>query len=274
MEMRTPSGNVRASAQARRGYLTCSNAISKRGCERRQMFAYGPFEDAALEAVLHLALDDRYFQRPDQTVQLAIAVAELEKSLADQKSQATNLVRLLARMESPEVEEELGVITASVRALETQHVESLKSLERARGQVSPQEHLQRVLEVRASLQHEDQDTREAARMRVHEAMKGVVQFVQCDAFDRYGGEPQKTLTLILAGGIQAMKFDNTGKLLASVDLTGQMLAEEAQADPASFTLEDGTPRTPAMQLRQGITGGDVKAEARLDAMLRRKAIRE
>lgn len=270
MEMRTPSGNVRASAQARRGYLSCSNAVSKRGCDRRQMFAYGPFEDAALEAVLHLALDDKFFQRPDQTVQLAIEVAELEKKVADHKSQATNLVRLLARMETPEVEEELARVSAEARALEAQLADTVKSLEAARGQVSPQEHLQRVLEVRAALQHEDQETREAARMKVHEAMKGVVDQVRCDAFDGFTGQPQKTLTMILVGGVKAVKFDNAGKLLASVDLSGQMLAEEAVADPDALTLQDGTPRIPAMTIRQGVTGGDVKANARLDAMVRRK----
>lgn len=263
MEMRTPSGNVRASAQARRGYLSCSNAVSKRGCDRRQMFAYGPFEDAALEAVLHRALDDKFFQRPDQTVQLAIEVAELEKKVADHKSQATNLVRLLARMDVPEVEEELARVSAATRALEAQLADTVKSLEAARGQVSPQEHLQRVLEVRAALQHEDQETREAARMKVHEAMKGVVDQVRCDAFDRITGQPQKTMTLILVGGVMAFKFDNAGKLLASTDATGVLRKQTYVADGqiVSTNPEAG---------RRAITGGDKRQEAKLDGMMRRQ----
>jgi YD repeat-containing protein len=263
MEMRTPSGNVRASAQARRGYLSCSNAVSKRGCDRRQMFAYGPFEDAALEAVLHRALDDKFFQRPDQTVQLAIDVAELEKKVADQKSQATNLVRLLARMDVPEVEEELASVTSATRVLEAQLADTVKSLEAARGQVSPQEHLQRVLEVRAALQHEDQEAREAARMKVHEAMKGVVDQVRCDAFDCFTGQPQKTMTLILVGGVMAFKFDNAGKLLATTDATGVLRKQ-------TYVVDGQLVSTNPEAGRRGITGGDKRQEAKLDGMLRRQ----
>ena len=37
----------------------------------------------------------------------------------------------------------------------------------------------------------------------------------------YNGGDQKTLTMILAGGFMAYKFDNRGKLLASINLHNQ-----------------------------------------------------
>jgi DNA invertase Pin-like site-specific DNA recombinase len=61
--------------------LQCSDAYKGRKCGQRQFFNYPPFERSALDAILHLVLDDRYFERPDDSKGCANRVAEIEAKI-------------------------------------------------------------------------------------------------------------------------------------------------------------------------------------------------
>lgn len=248
-------------------YLQCANAMAALKCEQREFFDYAKFEPAALDAILHLALNDSFFQKAASSVQLSIKVAEMEKELALARDAARRLVRLLATMDDmPEVEDELRATKQAMHELEQKIVSTRNELTVANGRVSPDEHLRRVIDVRSVIEDDDEDVRIAARLKVNEAMRAVVDQVRCQV-DQDGN---RAIVMILVGGLMAFKFDNEGTLLQQVDLTSQMLFEEAMAArKAERSGATDNIRQPAMSLRHGVTGQDPRRNAQLDALLRR-----
>ncbi|MEC7931907.1 MAG: zinc ribbon domain-containing protein, partial [Pseudomonadota bacterium] len=135
-------------------YLQCDSAARHTGCEYSQFFNYRIFERAALDAMLHLALDERFFQREDLSGPLAIRLAELNRAIENKKAEAKRLVRKMARFDDEdqdEFDEELRAIKREQRELEAERVRVERDLEAARGRLAPNVHLQRVWEVRDAL---------------------------------------------------------------------------------------------------------------------------
>jgi hypothetical protein len=240
------------------GGFRCTNAVQKRGCTVTHIFNYRPFERAALDAVLKDALNDRFFQRPDRSNLLAIRVAELEKTIRDRTDATARLTDLLTQTTAVrEIIEQLERVSQQRVQAERDLKEAQAALERERGAVDPHEHLQRVLEVRDSLTHDDEATRIAARRKVSEAIRAIVDQVICEPAEIVDSTPQKTITLVMFRGMVAHKFDIRGKLIASVDLTRE--------------LETSSQDTFAFNLRHAVTGSDANQEVRLQAFLNRRA---
>ena len=155
-------------------YLHCNHASRRRGCDQREMFAYDPLESAALDEILHLALSDHHFARVDETGALAVGLAEVDKEIADRTEKARRLARVLAQVDDdPAVVAELKENRKALTALEDRRAKAAAQLEAARGAASPEEHLARVRDLRGALQDEDKAVRQAARLRVQTAMKGL-----------------------------------------------------------------------------------------------------
>jgi hypothetical protein len=179
------------------------------------MFRYQPFETASLGAVLHLALDDRFFSSPDRTGELAIRLAEIEKAISDRGEQTSRLVKVLVRIDdAPQIEEALRSLQREIRHLEVERDRASEALRTARGAVSPAEHLQRVRDVRDALNEPDFETRRAARLRVQSALKELGCRVVCEV-DETGA---RNIGLMLRGGVLSCLFDNHGKLLLQFNL--------------------------------------------------------
>lgn len=200
------------------GYFRCINASLGRNCTNTAFFRYSEFEAQALEQMLDLALDDHFFQRPADAATAGAAVANTKKQISDLEERQSNLMLLAERAKDPAaLLARYDALAAELDAARTalQGVEN--ALVAARGATSAGEHLSRVASVYDSLQSEDDETRLAARQKVSEAMRGVVEFVICDRAEVFRGqEPQKTITLVMMGGAQAFKFNNKGDLLAEV----------------------------------------------------------
>lgn len=180
--------------------LQCTNAYSGLVCDRREFFNYNKFEPAALDAILHLALNDRFFQQGASSVLLSIKVAELEKALVLKRAQAKRLVRLIASADDmQEAEDELQVVQRDIREGEAALSIARDDLTRAKGEVSPAEHIRRVMDVRDAIADEDDETRIAARMKVHTALKAVVHGIICNARDE-AHDGKRTLTISLPLG--------------------------------------------------------------------------
>jgi DNA invertase Pin-like site-specific DNA recombinase len=207
--------NLRSNGEARpKRYWQCVHATRSRGCQQREMFRYAPFESAALDAVLHLALDDRFFSSPDRTGRLAVQVAEIAKKISDRKEQAARLTAVLARMDSPATESALAAIEREQRDLDADHERVAEELALARGSVSPAEHLRRVRDVRGALADPDPEIRRAARLKVQTAFRDLGCRVVCEV-DENGA---RQIGLFLRGGGASFLFDNQGALLLSFNL--------------------------------------------------------
>jgi DNA invertase Pin-like site-specific DNA recombinase len=204
-------------------YLQCLNAYGRRGCGQRKLFPYRPFETAALDAMLHLALDDRFFQQPDQTQALAIRLAETNRAIENQTVGAKRLMKALAaREESELLQEELAEMEAAIRALREQASKDAKALQEARGAVSPKEHANRVLEVRAALYADDYEMRVAARRKVADAVRSVVETVEFG----FNGWGDMSAVMVLVGGVHRIAFDREGQTLWEVHPNTGATADE------------------------------------------------
>ncbi|PIB93107.1 recombinase family protein [Caulobacter sp. FWC2] len=191
-------------------YFQCSNAFHGRGCDQKAMFAYAPFEAAALNEILHLALDDRHFRKADDSYRRTVELADAKKVVTDLSEQKRRLLVRSSMLEDDDADLQavLSDLTARQREARTVIEQAEKALEAARGAVSPAEHLERVVGVREALYAEDDETRAAARMKVAAAIKGMGVDVRCGV---EGAE--RFLWLVMAGGLFTARFDNHGKVV-------------------------------------------------------------
>lgn len=204
----------------RKGLLQCRNANQKRGCDQRQMFAYQPFEDAALNEVLHLALDNRFFVKANETIGLVNEVAQLEKELADAKRDQASAINLaIKNPEVPAYQAEAQRLQRSFVTLNDALEDARKRLNVARGAVDAAEHQRRVFEVRDLLDVDDEETRIEARRKVAEAIKAMGVSVLCGVRN---GEREVTLNFgfakALGKPVVTVTLDAHGKVLDRYNL--------------------------------------------------------
>lgn len=193
-------------------YFICAGAQTKSGCTNRG-YRYDYFEKAVLDQILHLALDDKFFHRPDETKPLVAALAEADKAIENKQAEQQRLLGFVMR--NPDAAEAEALLNAMRPELATMHKERDKmrgELEKARGSVSPEEHRQRVLAVSNAIYADEMNVREAARRTVREAIASVVDSVVCEA------KPEKRIQVSLAGGRVGYQFDNRGNILQAFNL--------------------------------------------------------
>lgn len=201
-----------------------SDEKNARRCENSTYYRYDAFERAALKHILHLALDNTYFTQPDQTQPLVLKVAQLSKDL---ELMLTKQRRLMAWIEeddeATEAKDALREMRPKLADLRIKLENTKTALQRARGNVSPEEHLKRVLEVQDAIYSDDPETRHAARRRVAEAVRSIVSIATFRRDYEAGKQtPIRLSMLTLAGGALAFQFDNDGNLLKKVDYTSNM----------------------------------------------------
>lgn len=226
-----------------RRFFRCYNGAHRAGCDRTVMFRYQELEDAVLDRLLHLALDDRFFVRVDATRPLAIAVADLEKRLEVERAQSERLLTLILSTDDPDplMLKRRDTLIRTIAVTEAELARMLNDLATAKGHVDQTAHLQRVNEVREKVR---QGNERIAREVVASAFRGLISSV---VFDVENGE--RTITVIIAGGIAAMKFHNNGHLIDQRDLSPEIDA----------------------RLRSGVVGADPVWNTNLNAFLRRAA---
>lgn len=203
-----------------RRFFRCYNAAHGAGCDRKTMFRFREAEAGVLDQLLHLALDDRFFARPDTTKVLAVAVADLEKRLELERSQSDRLLTLILSTDIPDelMLDRRAKLTTAISETGTALERARAELATARGSIDPAAHMARVFEVRTSVEDPNPAIALRARRMIATALKGVITEIGFDATD-------KTITVIVAGGLAAMRFDNRGQMIARFDLSGDPAME-------------------------------------------------
>ncbi len=161
-------------------YLVCDGALRGRGCEFTTHFNYPTLETAIIDQTLHLALDDRHFSAPVEVVALEAEQAEQLRLLNELESRQRRLVDLLSRVDSDEIERQLGEVVVEVTATKARLPVLRGSLTRARGAVSPQENVSRIRGVVSALRGGGDLENIAARATVQQALRSLVRSVTCD----------------------------------------------------------------------------------------------
>ncbi len=192
-------------------YLTCYEANRANGCSHRTTYHYRPFEGAALDTILHFALDERFFRQGAKSNDLTREIAELEKAIRDKRAEADRAYSMWDRTASPAAERRLLECEAEGKRLGDKLATLNSKLEQAKGAASAEAHLKRVHGVREALAHKNEEVRFPARLRVSEALQSVIHYVRCETEDG-----AKRIELALLGGAYAVRFDAAGQKLAEV----------------------------------------------------------
>ncbi|WP_426017364.1 recombinase family protein [Brevundimonas sp. DWR2-3-1b1] len=84
-----------------RASVECGSHYRGRGCDQKSV-QFAAFERQALDLLLPLALDDRFFSAPTETLRMTNEVADLEKLLTDLTTRSTRLVRMMMTVDEPD----------------------------------------------------------------------------------------------------------------------------------------------------------------------------
>lgn len=195
-------------------YLQCNNNRRKFKCQNSKTFRYEVLEPAILDAVLAVAIDDKKFTVPDHVAALSASVAEAERIVASKRQNLDAIVETLGEHFIKALAAKAAQIEADVEEDEAKLAELRNELNRQRGSANPEEHLQRVLEVKNSIHSEDDEARYSARVRVKQALTFLTR-TECDA--------EGIATVRLQNGMMAWRFDQKGNQTCEpVDLRNRL----------------------------------------------------
>lgn len=199
-------------------YLRCE-AAQERRCDNTNGFAYRAFEDAVLDLFLDLSMDDRFFEATDELREGRARKAEIEKALNDTRARKTRLMEAFGDGDGDAMIL-INKATADINDLISELTSLDQTIATATGKVSNAEHLRRVGDIREAAGSDIETVRVQARGKLRQAMSAIIMSVEIDR-DHDG---QKFFTVILTGGIMAVRIDTKGQVLKAVsDASGHPL---------------------------------------------------
>lgn len=201
-----------------------SPEVRSRKCSNSYLFRYDNFEPVALDEILHLALDHSFFRRTDETAPLAAKVAQLNKDVEILEAQQKRALRfIMSNDEAPEMEAELNELRPRLVSLRVERDTAQQELDKARGQLSPEEHVARVAEVRDAIYSDDDDLRAEARRKVRDALLAIYFRVQCNVGEvpPRRKRPLLSFELYVGDGRYGVQFDNDGNVIGRINLPEQ-----------------------------------------------------
>ena len=220
-------------------YLVCSNAKRRvRGaggggapggpplCHRREHLRYAPFERLALDAVSDVLLDAPLDADDAEADALRAQIGALRDAVADGREALDDMV--LRAKGRPEVQASIARLEARLDGQNRRAAELEGRLAALRGARSPGDAQAAVKALRADTEHPDRAARLAARLRLAEALKALVDVAWVDA---RGGT-----SLVEYGGVFRAALDANRGLMAHERITPDAMADRAMA------LPDGDPR--------------------------------
>jgi DNA invertase Pin-like site-specific DNA recombinase len=206
------------------GSLVCPLGEANK-CSNRRYLAYLTFEDALLDACLHLALDDNSFANRGEVARLGVTIAERTRAHELASVKFTNLATAWAEKPSAlrrdmadAAEAEVERLAANLEALRAQR-------EQARGRADSAAHLARVADIRGSLYHHDLGQRVPIRKKVKQALTALIERITFDG---------ENVTVTFVAGAAVLRFDRKGHLLHALDFVkdgravGPVLADYAR----------------------------------------------
>ena len=199
-------------------YVRCEGSQEGR-CTNKGGYAYRAFETTALDTFLDLALDDRFFEATGELGRARIRKAEIEKTLADRRAFKMNLLRSFSGQDQ-EVATVIAEASEDISRLTAELTEVEAAISVASGKVGNVEHLRRVNDIREAAKSPENAVRNQARSKLRQALSTIVMSVdiECDE------EDERVFTVILRGGVMAVRIDVKGRIKKSVsDAVGQPL---------------------------------------------------
>lgn len=191
-------------------FVYCSTAKSNGGCTNQRGWSYLKIEQALLDRLLTLAIDDQHFGADDDIIgQLQGTVARLERRFNDDRKGAERILKIISSDDTDELAmQHYGELKSKMKLDQIAIATAKVELSKAKGVVSPAEHIVRVADVRDRMESENKDERYKARSVVKQAFGELVR--QCE-FDPASG--QVTVELIAGLGAMFIYSDYTTSFL-------------------------------------------------------------
>lgn len=232
-QLKTPEGHRNrggnAVLQRRASYLSCGNRQRKMGCTNARHYRYEPLEEGVLNALLESSLRDSHFTDLHGAAALAEAEYAAVREVDLQRAREARLLDLFTETGDPDVRERWITAKAELGTLETRAAAARAQLQRARGAVSPAEHLTRVATVRHQLSGPPSAERNMARRKVAQALRELIDHIE---FDDLGN-----IFMFLTGENLAIQFDPAGNVVGDVHIVGPV--SEGFRRQAKIMLRNG-----------------------------------
>lgn len=188
------NGTSRKSTQkTTRSYLKCSNALRGFNCDNRRGYRYEPLETGIIDVLIHWMEKQQDFAPDSKVGQLVTSVAEQERQAQLKRQQLDQLVTNMMEVFSKALAQKASELEQQIEADEDQIQRTRRELEQARGTASPEESLINLQEAKANLQHEDDETRYAARVRANQSLRRLL--------TRMDGDNQGSIHLNVGNGL-------------------------------------------------------------------------
>jgi len=224
-QLKTPEGlrlrNGQEVRQRRASYLSCDNRQRKLGCINGRYFRYEPLEEGILNALIETSLKDSFFVDSGHVSALAEAEYGELRELDAQKARAGRLLDLFTETGDLEVKErwisaKAALATSAAKAATVQN-----QLRRARGGVSPDEHVTRVAALRMAVRGPQSAESNAARTRVARALRELIDHIE---FDGAG-----YILMVIRDQNMVIHFDAEGGIIGDVSVAGRVEAATQEA---------------------------------------------
>lgn len=223
-------------------YIRCEGASEGR-CDNRNGYAYRAFEVTALDLLLDLALDDRFFESRGELGRARTRKAEIEKTLADRRAFKLNLLRSFTTPD-PEVAVVIQEATADIDRMTTELDDVEQAIQIASGKVADVEHFQRIGDIREAANSEVEAVRLQARAKLGRALRAIVETVEI----RRDPEGEKVFELVLVGNLMMLRISTKGQVKVQFD---QLFGQPLWAALPSDTQEALAPLIQRIQARAG-----------------------
>ncbi len=223
-------------------YIRCEGASEGR-CDNHNGYAYRAFEVTALDLLLDLALDDRFFESRGELGRARTKKAEIEKTLADRRAFKLNLLRSFTTPD-PEVAVVIQEATADIDWMTAELDDVEQAIQIASGKVADVEHFQRIGDIRAAASSEVEAVRLPARAKLGRALRAIVETVEI----KRDPEGEKVFEVVLVGNLMMLRISTKGQVKVQFD---QLFGQPLWASLPSDTQEALAPLIQRIQARTG-----------------------
>ncbi len=185
-------------------YLVCSNAVRRvpgEGghwlCEARDHLPYFPFEDAVLDVIGDLLLDNESTS-DERTRGIETEIGRLTDEIAGKRKSLDRAVTLLGD-DDPEIVQSIARNRAAIEAGKKRLEVLRRNLEAARGATPHRSGMELIRTLRAEANSPDIAVRRNARLRIAGALRAIVERIVVHA--------SAETTVVLAGGLLLVRLD-------------------------------------------------------------------
>ena len=184
MTFRSRGRALRATGETvREEYLICRAATLKR-CPSYIHFNYTKLTNNVFDVMLHLALDDRAYEK-DESRELENELAVANRGYKAAESHSKALLRLLVGDDDDElVANEYRTARSKLNALRSEQASLQRRLDALRKASTPERHVQRVDEVRRLVDSDDDEVRDDARATIKAALDELVETFEFSGLGR------------------------------------------------------------------------------------------